>query len=145
MLLTVPGLSLVAATSLHGHIGRRDCSTETPEWPAGSFNYDCIEVTDDTNTTREYAVWIPSDYDENTKAGLIFSYHGAERDIENQRGLDMFTDPYFNTDHIVVYLQGVSSSNIILSWKVISVVALFKGFKIWNHITLAEWAHVLIC
>ncbi|KAI1340350.1 carbohydrate esterase family 1 protein [Xylariaceae sp. FL0016] len=60
----------------------------------------------ETAEGRQYQVWLPKSYSEDTAAPLILSYHGANRDIEHQVALDKLTDPYFNEDHMVVYLQG---------------------------------------
>ncbi|CAJ2512463.1 Uu.00g054780.m01.CDS01 [Anthostomella pinea] len=60
------------------------------------------------NTTagREYGVWLPDDYDQTAATPLIVSYHGADGTIDSQAALDKLTHSEFNTDHIVVYLQG---------------------------------------
>ncbi|KAI1383735.1 carbohydrate esterase family 1 protein [Hypoxylon trugodes] len=60
-----------------------------------------------TSEDREYRVWLPANYDSDTATPLILSYHGANKDITYQISLDELTDPFFNKDHIVVYLQGL--------------------------------------
>lgn len=60
---------------------------------------------------REYRVWLPANYDSSKATPLILSYHGANRDISHQVDLDKLTDPFFNKDHIVVYLQGLEVSH----------------------------------
>jgi poly(3-hydroxybutyrate) depolymerase len=110
-MLSLPlGLSIFASvgaaaphTLLYERAGS-GCNT-SPPWSAGSFNDSTIEIGD---SHRKYGVWIPENYDQTKETSLIFSYHGAGKDITNQKDLDSFTDPDFNTDHIVVYLQGVS-------------------------------------
>ncbi|RYO87648.1 hypothetical protein DL764_008835 [Monosporascus ibericus] len=59
-----------------------------------------------TAAGRTYRVFLPRDYDENTPAPLILSYHGAGGVIDQQADLDRLARPEVNTDHIVVYLQG---------------------------------------
>ncbi|KAL7629807.1 hypothetical protein AAE478_001330 [Parahypoxylon ruwenzoriense] len=61
-----------------------------------------------TSDGREYRVWLPADYDSMKETPLILSYHGANRDISHQVDLDRLTELEFNTDHIVVYLQGTA-------------------------------------
>ncbi|OTA63283.1 carbohydrate esterase family 1 protein [Hypoxylon sp. EC38] len=58
---------------------------------------------------REYRIWLPANYDSSKATPLILSYHGANRDISHQVDLDQLTQPLFNEDHIVVYLQGLAS------------------------------------
>ncbi|KAI8957188.1 carbohydrate esterase family 1 protein [Daldinia sp. FL1419] len=63
-----------------------------------------------TSTDRQYRVWLPANYDSSKATPLILSYHGANRDISHQVDLDKLTDPFFNKDHIVVYMQGLEVS-----------------------------------
>lgn len=49
---------------------------------------------------------LPRDYDEDTPAPVIFSYHGAGGHVDQQADQDRFTTADINTDHIVVYMQG---------------------------------------
>ena len=60
------------------------------------------------NSNREYMYWLPEDYDGNTPTPLIFSFHGAGGSAKGQADLDRLTEPEFNTDHILVYLQSTS-------------------------------------
>ncbi|KAI5917584.1 Alpha/Beta hydrolase protein [Camillea tinctor] len=57
---------------------------------------------------REYEVWLPENYDQKKATPMILSYHGANGDMEHQRNLDNLTNPAFNVDHILVYLQGTA-------------------------------------
>ncbi|RYP47209.1 hypothetical protein DL768_006685 [Monosporascus sp. mg162] len=59
-----------------------------------------------TAAGRTYRVFLPRDYNENTPAPLILSYHGAGGIIDQQAELDRLARPEVNTNHIVVYLQG---------------------------------------
>ncbi|KAI2464271.1 carbohydrate esterase family 1 protein [Annulohypoxylon bovei var. microspora] len=62
-----------------------------------------------TSDGRQYRAWLPKSYDSNKETPLILSYHGANRDITHQVALDELTQPRFNKDHIVVYLQGLAA------------------------------------
>ncbi|KAI5861525.1 carbohydrate esterase family 1 protein [Durotheca rogersii] len=89
-----PGPSLRARRS--GGCGK------APPFAPGQFN----DYT--TASGREYRVWLPAGYDESEPTPLILSYHGANRVISHQVALDRLSDPLFNDDHIVVYLQGTA-------------------------------------
>lgn len=80
---------------------------QTPPGDPGTFNDGTITVNS-ADGVRQYGYWIPSTYKKSTATPLIFSYHGAGGSIAKQRALDGLTDTFFNKDHIVVYLQGVS-------------------------------------
>lgn len=62
---------------------------------------------------RDYKVHLPRDYSENNAAPLIFSYHGAGGSVDQQADLDRLADTEFNTDHIVVYLQGNAVGDLL--------------------------------
>ncbi|KAI1800798.1 carbohydrate esterase family 1 protein [Daldinia bambusicola] len=98
-------LASVALASLAGTVqGRSAGCGQKPSFEAGSFkNYT-------TSEGREYRVWLPANYDSDKVTPLILSYHGANRVIDQQVKLDRLSDPFFNTDHIVVYLQGLEAS-----------------------------------
>ncbi|RYP79474.1 hypothetical protein DL770_006655 [Monosporascus sp. CRB-9-2] len=55
---------------------------------------------------REYRIWLPQSYDPGQPTPLILSYHGATRNIAHQIRADRLSDPAFNDDHLVAYLQG---------------------------------------
>ncbi|KAH6660931.1 Alpha/Beta hydrolase protein [Truncatella angustata] len=55
---------------------------------------------------RRYRVFLPNSYDRNKPAPVILSYHGANRQIEDQVALDGLTTSFFNQDYVIVYLQG---------------------------------------
>lgn len=83
---------------------RTDGCGQAPSVTPGDFkNYS-------TSAGREYRVWLPANYDSDKATPLILSYHGANRDMTHQIDLDKLTDPLFNKDHIVVYLQGKAVS-----------------------------------
>lgn len=77
---------------------------QTPSVKAGEFK----DYT--TPEGREYRVWLPASYDAKKPTPLILSYHGAGGTKERQMELDELTTPLFNTDHIMVYLQGTAVS-----------------------------------
>lgn len=56
---------------------------------------------------RSYLISIPAQYKPRTPTGVIFSFHGGNRNAEDQLQLDQLTNPEFNTKHIVVYPQGI--------------------------------------
>jgi poly(3-hydroxybutyrate) depolymerase len=58
---------------------------------------------------RPYTVWLPPKYSSDRAWPLIVSLHGASRDSAWQADLDRLTDPYFNTDHILVYPQSTGT------------------------------------
>ncbi|KAL0932135.1 ferulic acid esterase [Colletotrichum truncatum] len=65
-----------------------------------------IPYTDDQGHDRDYLLFIPPQYSKKNPNPVIFSYHGGNKTPEEQRDLDLFETPEFNTDHIVVYLRG---------------------------------------
>ncbi|KAK9799177.1 hypothetical protein AB5N19_04738 [Seiridium cardinale] len=89
------------------------CGSPSPMTP-GTFNTSTIGIA---NLTREYGVWVPNTYDYNITSKLIFSYHGAGGNIAKQRALDGLTEPAFNEDHIVVYLQGAINADNATTWQ----------------------------
>lgn len=97
-------MPLLAAGALCSRAITTGCGSPLT-YSLGSFTKSTINTVDGT---RKYGIWLPDNYDYNVETRLIFSYHGANGDITKQRALDGFTERAFNTDHIVVYLQGVS-------------------------------------
>ncbi|KAK9417636.1 putative Alpha/Beta hydrolase protein [Seiridium unicorne] len=83
-----------------GVLAASGCS-KTPSFKIGSLSSNQTVLTD-----RRYKVFLPQSYDHTKKTPLILSYHGANRQIEDQVALDELTNPFFNKDYIVVYLQG---------------------------------------
>jgi poly(3-hydroxybutyrate) depolymerase len=60
---------------------------------------------------RSYLLFLPSNYGASSAPRpLIFSFHGGTRNSLNQLRLDRLTDPFFNTDAIVAYPQGLGVS-----------------------------------
>ncbi|KAI1073695.1 carbohydrate esterase family 1 protein [Whalleya microplaca] len=95
--------TIVASEPGASHPLRSDVSSgcgQTPPIALGAFK----NFT--TSGKRDYRVWLPKNYDASKETPLILSYHGANRDITRQVNLDKLTDPLFNKEYIVVYLQG---------------------------------------
>jgi poly(3-hydroxybutyrate) depolymerase len=60
------------------------------------------------NSDRTFMYWLPSNYDANKQTPVIFSFHGAGGSADQQADMDLLTDPFFNTDHILVYGQSTT-------------------------------------
>ena len=58
--------------------------------------------------TRSYLISVPLGYDASKPSPLILSFHGLGKTSTTQRELDQLTNGEFNTDHIVVYPQGIN-------------------------------------
>lgn len=56
---------------------------------------------------RAYRLTVPQDYDINTPAPLILSFHGRTKNNLDQLQLSKFSNPFFNTKAIVAYPQGI--------------------------------------
>ncbi|KAK6953800.1 hypothetical protein Daesc_003762 [Daldinia eschscholtzii] len=100
--LSLASIALVSLASTAQ--GKAAGCDQKPSFAAGNFK----DFT--TSEGREYRVWLPASYDSSKATPLILSYHGANRVIDEQVALDKLSDPFFNKDHIVVYLQGLEAS-----------------------------------
>ncbi|KAH8200059.1 hypothetical protein TruAng_005781 [Truncatella angustata] len=114
-LLVHPVVAAAATTTTTAYRGypTSGCGSPAPCIP-GTFINSTIETN---NGSRKFGIWVPENYDYTVETGLIFSYHGANGNISNQRALDQLTNPEFNTDYIVAYLQGVKNSNGSTTWQ----------------------------
>lgn len=101
-----------AVTAAPSHQRRATGCGSVAPFAAGTFNTATFQTSD--GTTREYGVWLPTRYSQNTQTRVIFSYHGASGTIDTQRALDELANPAFNTDHMVVYLQGVGFMPVLM-------------------------------
>ncbi|KAI0173218.1 carbohydrate esterase family 1 protein [Hypoxylon sp. FL1284] len=100
-LLTLSFLGGSLASPYHVEKRANGCG-QSPPMKNGNFkNY---TMTDG----REYRVWLPGTYDSSRATPLVLSYHGANGDMTHQVNLDKLTDPFFNTDYIMVYMQGTA-------------------------------------
>lgn len=99
-------LAAAAATAqphskMRAATGSAGCGKQPPiqpgQWQSG-----------ETDQGRQYRYFLPATYDASAPAPLILSFHGAKRDIDDQRKEDRLSKTRFNTDHVVVYLQGAA-------------------------------------
>lgn len=58
--------------------------------------------------SRRYLLYIPVNYQPDTPAPVVLSYHGGTRTAEFQLALDRLTSTDFNQDYIVVYPNGIA-------------------------------------
>lgn len=70
-------------------------------------------VTNETLGDRSYLLFVPASYSPGTPAPVILSFHGGDRTADEQLALDLLTDPFFNTEYIVVYPYGVDVRSCI--------------------------------
>ena len=60
---------------------------------------------------RSYLLFVPKSYvSRASPAPLILSYHGGDRNASQQAALDLLTSPFFNTEYVVAYPQGIHVS-----------------------------------
>lgn len=77
--------------------------------PKGQFAGNVYNVTlASGGQDRSYLVSIPPTYHQDIPTPLILSYHGGNRDAEDQLQLDQLTDVQFNTASFVIYPQGIN-------------------------------------
>lgn len=71
------------------------------------------ESIDSNGTTRSYYINLPENYDGDTAAPLILSFHGYGGSAIGQVSTDQFTNKTWNPDYVVIYPEsdGVSSSS----------------------------------
>ena len=53
--------------------------------------------------SREYRLYIPSNYDTNTATPVYFSFHGATKNMTEEETLSQFSNPQFNPHGIAIY------------------------------------------
>ncbi|KAK7752842.1 hypothetical protein SLS62_005184 [Diatrype stigma] len=90
--------SLMRAAAAAGSAG---CGKQPPiqpgQWQSG-----------ETDQGRVYRYFLPATYDASVPAPLILSFHGAGCTIDDRVQEDRLSKARFNTDHVVVYLQGAA-------------------------------------
>lgn len=101
-------LSLTVSTSAH-----RGCSTPLPAnltagGPSQPFN-----ITSG-GRNRSYLLHIPTNYDINTPAPLIISYHGAGETPAISESSSLFSSSVYNQDFVVAYPAGVGVGRFLL-------------------------------
>lgn len=87
------------------------CGLPIPtEVTAGGRSYNFTHFLSNSTTHpsyRAYSLTVPRDYDINSPAPLILSFHGRTKNNLNQLQLSKFSNPFFNTKAIVAYPQGI--------------------------------------
>ncbi|KAH9907743.1 Alpha/Beta hydrolase protein [Xylariomycetidae sp. FL2044] len=86
---------------------RRRASAGCGSSPPAKLNKRTNVTMEDSG--RTYMYWLPASYDADSPTPLILSFHGASRFPDWQADLDRLTDPFFNTDHILVYPASTGS------------------------------------
>ena len=94
---------------------KRDCQTALGGSAQGSGTTATHTVCVGS-ISRSFLLFLPADYDTAiTTRPVILSYHGSLNDAASQQNLDLLTNPYFNTDAIVVYPQGLGVRFLFIS------------------------------
>lgn len=75
-----------------------------------------FEISTD-GRNRTYRIHLPSNYDANTPAPLIISYHGHGQDMVQQETLSQFSNNAINPNMIAVYPQGLKGASGKRSWE----------------------------
>ncbi|KAL2065225.1 hypothetical protein VTL71DRAFT_2894 [Oculimacula yallundae] len=76
--------------------------------PAGGASHQ-VKFKQSDGTARTYLIHIPSNYDVNTPAPLIFSFHGRGKNSAGQEELSQFSNEKWNPDGFAVYPQGIDN------------------------------------
>ena len=63
---------------------------------------------------RKYLISVPPSYKPDIRTPVILSFHGGNRNAEDQVQLDQLTNPEFNTISFVIYPQGI---NVCIPWR----------------------------
>lgn len=101
-MLSIPLLVAFLPVLASASTSKTGCDADSPPVSLGNRH----EVTL-SGSERTYMYFLPEKYDQSKPNPLILSFHGASRTSEWQADLDQLTDPYFNTDHVVVYPQAL--------------------------------------
>lgn len=96
--------SAVATTSTSG------CSSALPDKQSPGGDSHQVAFTQSNGVKRVYLIHIPSNYDINTPAPLIFSFHGHGKTAAQQEGLSQFSNEGtgYNPNAFAVYPQGLT-------------------------------------
>ncbi len=65
------------------------------------------KILNQTLGDRRYLLFVPPSYVASQPAPVVLSYHGGGRTADDQLALDQLTNPYFNTEYIVIYPYGI--------------------------------------
>jgi len=108
LLLSPLLISSVSATSA-------GCGKDLPagQYPPGGESHH-VDFNQSDGTARTYLIHIPVNYDKNTAAPLIFSFHGGGRNASEQEALSGFSNESLNPNGIAVYPQGFKVRRCLL-------------------------------
>lgn len=97
--------------SAHATTPTSGCGLPIPiEVTPGGRSYNFTHFLSNSTTPpsyRAYSLTVPKEYDINTPAPLILSFHGRLENNLDQLQQSKFSNPFFNTKAIVVYPQGI--------------------------------------
>jgi poly(3-hydroxybutyrate) depolymerase len=65
---------------------------------------------------RQYHIYIPKNYDINTPAPLILSFHGRNQDMLQQERVSQLSSSDINSDSIVIYPNGYKNADGTREW-----------------------------
>ncbi|KAJ9314736.1 CAZyme family CE1 [Paecilomyces variotii] len=102
----------IRASSRSPGCGKPIPNNESP----GTFTYVALFMTSD-NVPRSYIINIPSGYDTEKPAPLIFSFHGRGKTAYSQLLLSEFYNETWNPDAISVYPQGLKGWEGETQWQ----------------------------
>jgi poly(3-hydroxybutyrate) depolymerase len=108
-LILVLGVRIGAEQTGHETSG---CGKAPPESFAPLTTSQNISITSG-GLDRSILLHLPPNYDANTPAPLILSFHGREKNASEQELLSQFSNASFNPHAIAVYPQGVAVSQIL--------------------------------
>lgn len=100
---------LSLSTAALGAKAQSGCGAPLPAGQTTGHMYQ-VTIPTDQDANRFALISIPPNYNINTKAQVILSFHGGDRTAQDQSQLDGLTNATINNDKIVVYPQadGVS-------------------------------------
>lgn len=78
-----------------------------PPIPLGQRRNATLSSADPAIDGRTFMYWLPPSYSLEKPNPLILSFHGGGVNSDRQADQDFFADAAFNTDHVVVYPQGL--------------------------------------
>jgi poly(3-hydroxybutyrate) depolymerase len=107
LLLAVVSVLAGTATSTDSSNSSAGCGTK----PLKSLNK--LHTATLMTSNRTYLYFLPETYNQDTPAPLVLSFHGGRQTAHRQANLDELTNPYFNTDHILIYPQALQTGKSI--------------------------------
>ena len=105
----VVGLSMLLGMAGADEPGSLGCGKLPPLGiiPGVSANLSFL-TTDPNHPLRSYIIHLPSKYNINKPAPVIFSFHGLTRTAASQEALSQFDNEDWNPDAIAIYPQGLN-------------------------------------